>query len=73
MTKGLWKQELINAFWKIHNRGEKPTPAKLNDERGRWWMANDLNGRETAVRTELMLEAGYVKTGQYGRWEKSET
>lgn len=68
-----WRQDFKDAFWKIHRSGQKPTPRLINEALGRYWSKNDLNGAQTKLRTELMLEAGYTKTGQFGRWEMNET
>lgn len=51
------------AFARIHDRGEVPTPTKLNAELGRTPSRN-INGRETALRRELMEAYGYTQPGK---------
>ena len=62
-----WHQcTFVEAFYRIHDRGEIPTPTRLNLELRRRPSSN-INGRETHLRTQLLEEAGYKK-GSNDRW-----
>jgi hypothetical protein len=62
------QQRFKEAFIAIHNRGLVPTVTKLNDELDR--ARNDLNGRETKLRSQLMLGFGYTKDEVADRWRR---
>lgn len=57
----------MSAFYKIHARGETPTPGKLNLEMHGRDGDHTINGRLSPLRIELLEKEGYVKTRD-GRW-----
>lgn len=51
-------------------RGLFPSPSNINYVRGRTRLArpNNINGRETKWRREVLIEAGYTRDERTGRY-----
>lgn len=64
--------EFEAAFYRILERNphDPPSPTQLKRELGMTGgRMNVINGKQTAIRTRLLLENNFVKSDS-GRWEK---
>jgi hypothetical protein len=64
-----WLQNVADATQAIIDRGEDPTPSKLNAQMGRS-KGHSFNGNETKVRAMVMKKNGYRKDTSSGRWKR---
>lgn len=58
LVKTDWEPRLRAVVGDFIARGEVPTPTLINRAMG-WNQGNDINGRATKVRTEMLEAAGY--------------
>ena len=72
MMSETWMTRFVDAFNLVlaKDPDTPPGPSAINKALGRKGVLNRINGRETALRTELLESSGFVKDNEANRWRR---